>query len=114
MKTIRVIYLILFFGFDCNLFVASQDHNNVTEFKVGVIIISDSGAPYDIERAGAAIDLAFEKVNREVLNTSYRITQIQKKYGPVCSAEKAPGESIKNQRSVGNYFTSELPTVCLS
>ena len=65
--------------------------NNVTEFKVGVIIISNSGTPYDIERVGAAVDLAFEKVNAEILNASYRITQIQKRYGPVCDAEKAPG-----------------------
>ena len=81
-----------------NLFLASKNShvtNNVTEFKVGVIIISDSGAPYDVERAGAAIDLAFEKVNTEILNASYRITQIKKRYGPVCDAEKAPGIYVR-------------------
>ena len=93
----RISTLFLLFALDQNILVTSQDQgfSNVTEFKVGVIIISDSGTPYDIERAGAAIDLAFEKVNREILNGSYHITQIQKKYGPFCNAEKAPGESMR-------------------
>ena len=93
----RIATLFLFLVLDQNILVTSQDQGfgNVTEFKVGVIIISDSGAPYDIKRAGAAIDLAFDKVNREILNGSYSITQIQKKYGPFCNAEKAPGEPLR-------------------
>ncbi len=76
-----------------DLVMTPQGHvlGNVTEFRVGVIIISESGAPYDIERAGAAIDLAFEKVNQDILNASYRMVQIQRRYGPACDAEKAPG-----------------------
>ena len=66
-------------------------NDNVTIYNIGVIIISESGAPYDLERTGVAVDMAMEEVNRYILNASYMIQPIQRKYGPVCDAAKAPG-----------------------
>ena len=63
----------------------------VTQIKVGVIIISGYGAPYDVERSGAAIQLAFEVVNRELLNDDYELVKIERHYGPKCDAALAPG-----------------------
>ena len=60
-------------------------------FKLGVPLISSAGTPYDIERVGPAIILAVEKVNREILNSSYEIQIIEKPYGTVCSGSTAPG-----------------------
>ncbi len=65
--------------------------NDATVFNIGVILISESGAPYDLERAGVAIDMAVEEVNKNTLNASYMIQPIERKYGPVCDAAKAPG-----------------------
>ncbi len=70
-------------------------NSDVTIFNVGVIIISKSGAPYDLERTGVAVDMAMEEVNRDILNASYMIQPIQRDYGPVCDAAKAPGKSYK-------------------
>ena len=62
------------------------------EFRVGVILISGHGAPYDVERSGAAVELAFEDVNRKLLNTTrYQLKPIIRTYGPACDASKAPG-----------------------
>ncbi len=66
--------------------------SGVVEYKVGVIIISDNGSPYDVERTGPAIELAFEKVNSDLLNDSYKLTPIRKIYGPHCDAAMAPGK----------------------
>ena len=65
----------------------------VTYVKVGVLLISENGSPYDYERTAAAIDLAAIKVNRDILNgTGYEIATIMKKYGPACDASTAPGK----------------------
>ena len=65
---------------------------SVTEFKVGVVVISKNGAPYDIERSGAAIRLAFDRVNTQILDPKkYRIKMIERTYGPACDAKSAPG-----------------------
>ena len=67
---------------------------NVT-YKVGVILISGHGAPYDIERTGAAILLAFEAVNENLhrlFNGSVQLEPVIRSFGPACSAAKAPGE----------------------
>ena len=64
---------------------------NVTEFRVGVILIEGNGSPYDVKRSGVAVTLAFDKVNADVLNNSYRIVPIMRSYGPKCDANKAPG-----------------------
>ena len=66
----------------------------VTVYKVGVILISEHGAPYDVERSGAAVELAFEEVNNKLLNSSYQLQPIVRTYGPACDAAKAPGKSI--------------------
>ena len=65
--------------------------DGVIEINVGVIIISKHGAPYDVERTGAAIQMGFEHVNNNILNSSYRIVKIERHYGPRCDAAKAPG-----------------------
>ena len=65
---------------------------NATQLKVGVILISNNDSPFDIERAGPAMDIAFERVNREILNESFAITQIRHVYGDVCDAATAPGK----------------------
>ena len=89
--------IILFVCVKCenNLQIYPSDYNkddNVTIFNVGVILISESGTPYDIERAGVAVEMAFEWVNRELLNSSYMINPVQRKYGPNCDAASAPGK----------------------
>ena len=63
----------------------------VTEYKVGVILIEGHGAPYDVERSGAAVELAFEEVNRKLLNQSHQLKPIIQTYGPACDAASAPG-----------------------
>ena len=65
--------------------------DGVIEFRVGVILIDGHGAPYDRIRSGPAIDMAFEMVNREILNSSYRLVKVDRKYGPKCDANVAPG-----------------------
>ncbi len=63
----------------------------LTEIKVGVIVISRSGTPYDVGRSGAAIQMAFERVNAELLNDDYKLVKIERHYGPECDAALAPG-----------------------
>ncbi|KAK2155082.1 hypothetical protein NP493_2110g00016 [Ridgeia piscesae] len=64
---------------------------NVTEFRIGVILITGNGSPYDVKRSGAAVTLAVDEVNSQLLNDSYRIVPIMRTYGPKCDANKAPG-----------------------
>ncbi|KAI0222777.1 hypothetical protein LSAT2_025941, partial [Lamellibrachia satsuma] len=66
--------------------------SSVTEFRVGVILITGNGSPYDIKRSGAAVMLAFDEVNRHLLNDNYKIVPIMRTYGPKCDANKAPGK----------------------
>ena len=66
---------------------------NKTVFRIGVILINDNESPYDLKRSGAAVTLAFDKVNEYVLNGSYRIEPVMRSYGPKCDANKAPGRS---------------------
>ena len=64
-----------------------------TTYKVGVVLISDHGAPYDVERSGAAVRLAFDMVNEQVLNgTAVQLEPVTRSYGPACDAATAPGE----------------------
>ncbi|KAK2170029.1 hypothetical protein NP493_1167g00013 [Ridgeia piscesae] len=65
--------------------------SKVTEFRIGVILITGNGSPYDVKRSGAAVTLAVREVNKQVLNDSYRIVPIMRTYGPKCDANKAPG-----------------------
>ena len=68
----------------------------VIELKVGVIIIDGHGAPYDVQRSGAAIQMAFDEVNKNLLNDSYKLVKIERHYGPQCDAETAPGKSMND------------------
>ncbi len=77
--------------------------DDVTIFNIGVIIISESGAPYDLERTGVAVDMAVEEVNKDIHNASYMIQPIERKYGPVCDAAKAPGEWLLGHQVSGCY-----------
>ena len=63
----------------------------ITKIKVGVLLISQYGSPYDGERALPAIDMALEKVNNGILNSSYELVMVKRLYGRECSAANAPG-----------------------
>lgn len=65
--------------------------SSVQTFKLGVPLISSAGTPYDMERIGPAIDIAIERVNRDILNGSYQLVTIEKPYGKFCSGSTAPG-----------------------
>ncbi|XP_060072434.1 atrial natriuretic peptide receptor 1-like [Ylistrum balloti] len=73
------------------VFYQSSVIGSVTEFYVGVAMIFDANTPYDVERVGPAIDIAIERVNREILNGSYRVVKIERHYGSVCSNSRASG-----------------------
>ncbi|XP_074660975.1 atrial natriuretic peptide receptor 1-like [Tubulanus polymorphus] len=60
-------------------------------FKIGVILISNSYSPYDMEKSGPAIDMAVDRVNRQYLNDSYRLETVKIIHGSVCDATRAPG-----------------------
>ena len=64
---------------------------NITEYKVGVIMISGHGAPFDVQKTGPAIHLAIEKVNTDILPAGHRLTFVEKHYGPDCDISDAPG-----------------------
>ena len=65
----------------------------VVKVKVGVMLISELGSPYDYERTVAAIDLAVDKINTEILdNNSHQLVPFIRKYGPKCDAASAPGK----------------------
>ena len=81
----QILLVILF----CNFLHLSE---TVTEIPIGVLILSEAGTPYDIERVGPAIDIAVEKVNSEVLNGSYRLRKVERRYDTVCTNNRAPGE----------------------
>ena len=83
--------IILLVSTTFSIIAIDANSNEVVEFKIGVILIEGHGAPYDFSRSAPAIDIALEKVNRDILNSSYRLTMIQKRYGPECDAAFAPG-----------------------
>ena len=68
--------------------------HGIQTFKLGVTLIASAGTPYDIERAGPAIDIAVKKVNKEILNGSYQLEIIEKPYGVFCSGSVAPGKTL--------------------
>lgn len=61
------------------------------EFPIGILGISSSGSPFDIERIAPAIQVAMEKVNTIYLNSSYKLVAIQKTYGKYCYVGEGPG-----------------------
>lgn len=68
--------------------------SSVKEFYVGVAMIYDANTPYDVERVGPAIDIAIEKVNSDILNSSYKVVKVERHYGSVCSNSRASGKTL--------------------
>ena len=66
--------------------------SNVTYLRIGVILGTGNDAPYDMERSGAAIDLAVEKVNSEILNESFQIQTVKKTFTGGCDATLSAGQ----------------------
>lgn len=67
----------------------------ILEVKVGIILISNGGSPYDYERTMGALDVAVEYINSYIFdNTTTILVPIVRKYGPNCDANKAPGICI--------------------
>ena len=64
---------------------------DVTPLYVGIILERGSDSPDDMLRSGAAIDLAVEEVNSNILNDSYRLVTIKKAVTGGCNATSAPG-----------------------
>lgn len=64
----------------------------VTQIKVGVLLIADVNAPYSIQRAGPAVDIAMESVNTRMLNGSYRLVKVLRVYDDICDARFAAGK----------------------
>ncbi|CAD5112906.1 DgyrCDS2113 [Dimorphilus gyrociliatus] len=59
-------------------------------------MINDYGGPYDWKKSGAAIRLALERVNTDILKgTPYQITAIEKQYGPGCDQKETPAISAE-------------------
>ncbi|XP_063399957.1 atrial natriuretic peptide receptor 1-like [Mytilus trossulus] len=57
-----------------------------------------------MERIGPAIDIAIERVNRDILNGSYQLVTIEKPYGKFCSGSTAPGivaDLVKDHAIIG-------------
>lgn len=75
------------------LFLVSGGRANVTYLRIGIILGTGNDAPYDMERSGAAIDLAVEKVNDEILNASYQIETVKKTFTNGCDASRSAGKS---------------------
>ena len=65
--------------------------SGVTEYKVGVVAIHALWLPYGERRTGPAMDMAFDAVNKHLMNNSYKITPVVRTYGPYCDASVAPG-----------------------
>ena len=67
--------------------------STVTEIKIGVVLISDRNLVYGYHRVAAAVDMAVDRVNRDILNSSYRLVTVMRWYGPACDGAEAPGKS---------------------
>ncbi|KAI0213822.1 Atrial natriuretic peptide receptor 3, partial [Lamellibrachia satsuma] len=72
-------------------FLAVCTAEAVTEIKIGVILINDVDMVYGYHRTAPAIDMAIERVNNQILNSSYRIVTEMRWYGPDCDGAIAPG-----------------------
>lgn len=66
----------------------------VTQIKVGVLMMSDINAPFSVQRAGPAVDIAFETVNSKVLNGSYRLVKVLRVFDRICDARYASGKML--------------------
>ena len=67
---------------------------DVNYIKVGIVVETGSDVPYDMRRSGAAIDLAIDKINAEILNASYRIQTTRRTFCGGCNVTNAIGKCI--------------------
>ena len=67
--------------------------STATALRVGVMLINDIRVPYGVHRVGPAVDVAMATVNRELLNSSYRLVSVLRVYDDICSARYATGRS---------------------
>lgn len=63
----------------------------IIEIKLGVVLVDEHGAPYDLKRCGAAVELAVEEVNKELLAPSHKLVPIIRSFGPECDPMQAAG-----------------------
>lgn len=55
----------------------------VHEYKVGVLMTTKLGSPFDLERCGPAVDLALDMVNKKFLaHHRIRLKKVESRYGP--------------------------------
>lgn len=72
---------------------SSMVTSEVEEVRIGVLLTTQKDAPYSVERAGVAIQMAIERVNQEYLTAgTVNLTYILQTYGPFCDATLAPGK----------------------
>ncbi|KAK2153540.1 hypothetical protein LSH36_293g01000 [Paralvinella palmiformis] len=64
---------------------------NVTYIRVGIILGTGNDSPYDLERSGAAIDLAVDRVNTEILNDRYKIQTVKRTFSGGCDVTQSTG-----------------------
>ncbi|ESO97952.1 hypothetical protein LOTGIDRAFT_153062 [Lottia gigantea] len=84
-------YLFVF----CALCVGATYVTSVTEIKIGTLLISEHHAPYTMERVGPALDVAFDEINSNILNESYKLVQVKVAYDNICNARYATGVASK-------------------
>ena len=77
----------------CACLVTARAAADVTEIKIGLILISDTNLVYDYHHTAPGVDMAIERVNNDILNASYRIVLEKRWYGPACDGATAPGRS---------------------
>ncbi|CAI9725727.1 atrial natriuretic peptide receptor 1-like [Octopus vulgaris] len=65
--------------------------SDIIEIKVGVLGLDYEGYPFSIPRIGPAIEQGIERVNNDMLNSSFKLTPVIKVYGHYCATSKAPG-----------------------
>lgn len=75
-----------------NLSALFQLVGSVTKFHIGFTIVGEAGSPFDKHRVDPAVDIAFDHVNREILNSSYEIVKLERNYGQFCSGTRAAGK----------------------
>ncbi|KAK2147698.1 hypothetical protein LSH36_540g00043 [Paralvinella palmiformis] len=64
---------------------------SVTYLRVGVVLGTDSDSPCAMQRSGAAIDLAVQRINDEILNSSYQIQTVKRTFSGGCNATMSTG-----------------------
>ncbi|XP_069678523.1 atrial natriuretic peptide receptor 1 isoform X2 [Periplaneta americana] len=69
----------------------SNEHEKMRVYNVGVLMASSLDSPFDLERAGPAVDMALDLVNQDFLSQhNIKLHKQQASY-PSCSGNIAPG-----------------------